>query len=74
MTTIFEDKDPVNQNIVDKDTLRNVSQIFLSFFQLYRELQIQVREFLHQNKIIDSMPDNCKVLVMNHELKLSQLL
>lgn len=32
MTTIFEDKDPVNQNIVDKDTLRNVSQIFLSFF------------------------------------------
>jgi hypothetical protein len=30
-----------------------------------------VRKFLKANKIVDSLEDDCKVVIMNHELTLS---
>jgi hypothetical protein len=42
--------------------------------QKLQELQMQVNDFLEHSKIVDSLPDNCKVVVMNHELTLSQVI
>jgi hypothetical protein len=36
----------------------------------HSDLQQQIRSFLEKNKIVDSLPDNCKVVVLNHELTL----
>jgi hypothetical protein len=37
-------------------------------------MQIRVRTFLQNCKLVDSLPDNCAVVVMNHELTLAQVI
>ena len=40
----------------------------------HSDLQQQIRSFLEKTKIVDSLPDNCKVVVLNHELTLQQMI
>ena len=37
-------------------------------------MQVKVRSFLEHCKIVDSLPDNCPIVVMNHELTLAQVI
>jgi hypothetical protein len=63
----FKEHNPKKQSTKDELTPSD-------FSAKHAILKTQVREFLARHKIVDALPDNCRLVVVNQDLSLSQLI